>query len=109
MLSATKALPNLRCRRHAGFTLVEMLVVLAIIGLLAAITAGVFALVIGTQRSSTTLATIQTLTKVLNQQWAAVVAKANQEDIPPIVLAMASSNFSQPGAGANDYRRARII
>src|SRR5438105_3266921 len=75
-----------------GFTLVELLVVVAIIGVLAALTASATVGVLSSQKQSNTSLTIQTLMGVLDQQWQAVIDQANKEAIPDGVLLMAGSN-----------------
>jgi prepilin-type N-terminal cleavage/methylation domain-containing protein len=89
----------LACRRRA-FTLVEILVVVAIIGVLAALTAGATIQIIGYQRSSNTESTIRTLTTVLNRQWKAVSEQADLETPPGTVL---------QGLASNDSARAKVI
>src|SRR5947209_3149244 len=80
--------PDLR----RGFTLVELLVVVAIIGVLAALTASATVGVLSSQKQSNTELTIQTLMGVLDQQWQAVIDQANKEPIPDGVLLMAGGN-----------------
>jgi prepilin-type N-terminal cleavage/methylation domain-containing protein len=91
--------------RRAGFTLVEILVVLGIILLLVGLTAAAAFNVMVYQRSSTTETAIRTLDGALDQQWQAVIKKAQTEPISSStwndLLAMA--------AGNNAERRARLI
>src|SRR5688572_28702431 len=89
---------------RSGFTLMEMLVVIAIIGILAALVTTAVFMVMGGQQGSNTETGIQTVQKVLEQQWKAVIEKADKEDIPFGVLDMAG----EVSAGDNP-KRARVI
>src|SRR5438093_10347247 len=76
---------SMRSGTRGAFTLVEMLVVIAIIGILAALTAVGVTKVIAVQRSSNTQGTISTVYKVLNEHWASVADSAKKEtglDLP---------------------------
>lgn len=76
---------EIRRGQRRAFTLVEMLVVIAIIGILAALTTVGVSKIIGIQRASNTEGTIRTVYKVLNEHWATVIADAQKEsglDIP---------------------------
>jgi prepilin-type N-terminal cleavage/methylation domain-containing protein len=75
-----------RCSRRLGFTLVEILVVVAIIGILAALTAGATMQVIGNQKKSNTEQTVAKVAAVLDKQWKAVIAQAKEEPIPDAIL-----------------------
>jgi prepilin-type N-terminal cleavage/methylation domain-containing protein len=66
-------------RKRGAFTLVEMLVVITLIGVLAALVAVGVTKVIGGQRRSNTQGAIKTIQKVLNEHWAYVVAEAKKE------------------------------
>jgi prepilin-type N-terminal cleavage/methylation domain-containing protein len=86
-------------RGRSGFTLIEMLVVMAIIAVLVSLTAGgVFQIVEG-QKQSNTEQTIRVLSKALKQQWEVVVTQAKNENPPPSVVTMAGG----------DARRAKVI
>ena len=82
-----------------GFTLVEMLVVIAIIGVLASLSAAAIFRWIGNQSQDTTETVLRDVYQVLERQMKAVVEKADKETIPASVLTMAG----------NDQRRARVI
>src|SRR5438128_2686032 len=62
-----------------GFTLIEILVVIAIIGLLGAITVGAVMKMTGGQRLSSTRGAISAIDKTLKEHWAYVVAEAKKE------------------------------
>jgi prepilin-type N-terminal cleavage/methylation domain-containing protein len=71
---------------RSGFTLVEILVALAVIAILMGlIGAGIFA-VIGVQRRSATVNTMRGINKILIRQVKAVLDKADKEPIPNNVL-----------------------
>src|SRR5437660_1405276 len=99
MMSATSSqIRGGPCDR-AGFTLVELMVVIAIIGVIIALTTAAAMQVVSYQRSSTTNGTIQTVNSELQKQWAAVIALADKDALPPVVISMAGGN----------ERRARVI
>jgi prepilin-type N-terminal cleavage/methylation domain-containing protein len=84
---------------RSGFTLIEVLVVIAIISILAAMTLAATFQMIDSQRESNTKATILNVRKVLEPQVAQVLASTEKDRIPPGVLTMAGG----------DMRRARVI
>jgi prepilin-type N-terminal cleavage/methylation domain-containing protein len=86
-------------RRTAGFTLVELLVVFAIIAILAALTATAVFKVISVQQSNNTQLTIKTLSSLLDKNWAAVIRDHQTDRIPDSVMAIAGF----------EERRARVI
>src|SRR5262245_56817346 len=67
---------------RSGFTLLEILVVIAIIGVLASLVTGAVMIAISGQRHSNTETLMRTLDKVLTQQVKAVIDKANNEALP---------------------------
>jgi prepilin-type N-terminal cleavage/methylation domain-containing protein len=85
--------------RRAGFTLVELIVVLTIIILLVALGTSAVVRVMASQQSSVTETTMKKLHRVLLRQWTAVVDQAKQEPLSSDVIAMAGG----------DARRARVI
>jgi prepilin-type N-terminal cleavage/methylation domain-containing protein len=86
-------------RQRAGFTLVELMVVIAIIGVIITLTTAAAMQVVSYQRSSTTDETIKAVSSLLERQCSAVIAQADKDIIPSSVLFM---------AGGND-KRARVI
>lgn len=76
--------------RRPAFTLIEMLVVIAIIVILAALLAAGIISWIGTQQGRNTQGTIRNVTKVLQGQWAWVVDQAKKETPSPAVMTMAA-------------------
>jgi len=80
----------------------ELLVAIAVISILVALTAaGVFQ-VVETQRENNTKNTMLTVDKLLKQQMKAVMEKADKETVPPSVIALS-------GSDANAPKRARLI
>ena len=86
-------------RRTAGFSLVEMLVVIAIIAILVSLSAAAVFKVIGVQRANNTQLTVKSASSLLDKQWAAVINQAKNEQIPVSVMTLAG----------NDPTRARVI
>ncbi len=86
-------------RHRPGFTLIEILVVLAIIGVLAALTVGTIKGVADGQKKSSTEQTLRKVDSSLKQQYEAVVKQAGTEVPPPGIVNMAGG----------DPRRAQVI
>jgi prepilin-type N-terminal cleavage/methylation domain-containing protein len=86
-----------------AFTLVELLIVISIITVLAALVAGATVRYIGTQRESNTRTTIGKVYKELRSQWDQVLSDARADviagKVPPEVLTLAG----------NDTARANVI
>ncbi len=74
-----------RLHNRAAFTLVELLVVLAIIAILASLTSAGIIYYIGRQDENNTAATIEHLYGVLKKQWDFVIAEAKKEPIPDVI------------------------
>ena len=82
-----------RFARRAGFTLVELLTVVAIIAVLVSLVASATFQVIGVQQKRTTETTIKKVADALDQQWQAVVDQARKETVLNTnVLSLAQSN-----------------
>jgi prepilin-type N-terminal cleavage/methylation domain-containing protein len=86
--------------RRAGFTLVELLTVIAIIAVLVSLVASATFQVIGVQQQRTTETTIKKVADALDQQWQAVVDQARKET----VLKLNVSSFA-----GDDERRKKVV
>ena len=84
---------------RAGFTLVELLIVISIIGLLAALSVGAAVTLMGVQKKNNSKLVIEKTADALDQQWKAQVDQAKNESISAGELNLAG----------NDPRRARVI
>jgi len=86
-------------RRRPGLTLIELLVIIGIILILAALTTSASIQVISSQQQKNSELTVKKVSEAVNQAWRAVIDQAKEEQVPASVLSMAG----------NDPRRARII
>src|SRR5438270_662069 len=86
-------------RRRGGFTVVELLIVVAIIAILVGLVAVAVFRVIGTRTQKNTETLLRKLDQALEQQWGEVAKAARKETPPPSVLALANG----------DRNRAQII
>jgi prepilin-type N-terminal cleavage/methylation domain-containing protein len=77
---------------RSGFTLIEMLVVIGIIGLLALLSAGASLAYLRAQQKANTQNLIRTVYSATLRQWSAVTNFANRQPIPPAVLSLAGGN-----------------
>jgi prepilin-type N-terminal cleavage/methylation domain-containing protein len=75
-----------------AFTLLELLVVMSIIVVLAALAAGASFKVVEVQNQSNTETTIRTIAGVLREQWNAVIDQAKSELIPTDVVTQLANN-----------------
>ena len=87
---------NHRARaRRAGFTLVELLTVVAIIAVLVALVASAAFQMIGVQQQRITETTIKKVADALDQQWQAVVDQARKETVLNANVASFAGNDAQ--------------
>ncbi len=86
-------------RFRLGFTLIEVLVVIAIIAILLSLVAAAVFRAIGSQQVNNTRNTMMGVNKKLEEQVKAVIAKADRETIPQSVITLAGG----------DQHRARLI
>ena len=93
--------------QRSGFTLIELLVVIAIIGILAALIVGATMRVIGVQAQKNTQLLVQKVADAVNAQWKATVEQANNEAIPPAVIANAGGDMMVARANYINLRLAQ--
>src|SRR5437879_4426648 len=103
-----------RTGRRAGFSLVELMVVIFIISILASITAAGAYQVISTRRSSNTELLLKKVDLALQKQWQGVVDQALKEEIPlqfmnPQFSATSRISWGLLDMAGGDTNRARVI
>src|SRR5438128_4872844 len=84
---------------RSGFTLIELMIVIAIIGVIISLAASATMQVITRQKTANTELTIQKVNDALKAHWRAVIDQARSEPVPDNVLALAG----------NDTNRAHVI
>ncbi len=92
--------------RSQAFTLIELLIVLAIIAALAALSTAAYFYAINRQYENNTNAGIEHLYGVLKRQWQDVIAKAKTEPIPDALRIAAAPDS---GTDTNSTERARAM
>ena len=92
-MRSNRSISTRRGNNMAGFTLVELLTVMAIIAVLVALVASAAFQVVGVQQQRTTETTIKKVAEALDQQWQAVVDQARKENvINPNVMILAGKD-----------------
>src|SRR5439155_20612537 len=82
---------------RSGFTLIELVIVIAIIAILAALTTGVAMRFYGIQQQRNSEVTVTKVYEALKDQWDTVIRQAKEEPISPQAKAIA--NYA---GGSND-------
>lgn len=93
---------------RGAFTLLEVMVVLLVIGLLTALTAGTLVRVMDSQKKSNTQVTLNKIQSQLTKQWSAYKDLFWRENPASVSGGSAAWNTAQTLAG-NDPKRARVI
>ena len=83
-----------------AFTLIELLIVIAIIGVLSALATSAYFYAMGRQYEKNTNATIEYAYGIMKQQWNHVVAETKKESIPPLVSQFAAPDLDGERAKA---------
>jgi prepilin-type N-terminal cleavage/methylation domain-containing protein len=97
---------NIRNRlRRPSFTLIELIVVMAIIALLLSLTAGAVTRFFGTQQVANTKSLIRSLDSNLQKQRSAIFAAANEGQPPPAAIQTAAGTAATDPGG----KRARVL
>src|SRR5689334_7036861 len=91
-------------RTRRAFTLIELLIVMAIIAALASLAVGAVLTVRDSQMKSVTETTVQKLASALDQHWKGSLDQIYEETVPQWAI-----NMSLDSAGNPDVRLARVI
>ncbi|MBX7104456.1 MAG: prepilin-type N-terminal cleavage/methylation domain-containing protein [Gemmataceae bacterium] len=103
-------MPRIRLRR-SGFTAIELLIVVTILGIIAALTAGAVVRVMASAEKSATETTLTKLASVLDIHWKAVIDSAKKEydglpsGIKANLLALADNQANTPATPKPHPRR----
>jgi prepilin-type N-terminal cleavage/methylation domain-containing protein len=93
---------------RSAFTLLELLVVVAIVGILVALSTSAVFKFISTQRTASTRAALGQIATRLDTQWSEVTRKAHDEPLPSYLLA--NPDFlAMVGGDTHDVARARVV